>query len=38
MKRVGGIFCFVMLFIVCISCREKYDDGKYFNGDIRYNI
>lgn len=35
MKRIRGIFCFVMLFIVCISCREKYDDGKYFNGDIQ---
>ena len=25
----------MMLLIVCISCSEKYDDNKYFNGDIR---
>lgn len=35
MKRIKGISCFVMLFIACISCREKYDDDKYFNGDIQ---
>ena len=28
MKRIKGISCFVMLFIACISCREKYDDVK----------
>ena len=35
MKRIKSISCFMMLLIVCISCSEKYDDNKYFNGDIR---